>query len=285
MTRPRMLPGITALTTLMLLTQACGGAEQRAAPLELDPIQLPAPSITPADLPEEEMGGDEVRPVGEIIFEHDFSSPAGGLLGGQASETAGNEFGSRFAEYTAEGTLQIVSSSELPDYVAGANTEGMFVDGRDLADLAKLSLEADVAPIDIGDAASWGLACRRDREVGRFYYAFVVDPLDAEVSAGIIRQDQPGGAWAELGRAESLPQGVIIDSGTTNRLRFDCIGSSLTLYLDGQEVVRATDSTYASGSIALFVNPIPSDGEASALVEFDNLVIRDGTAWTEDVAD
>jgi len=275
MTHSRPLVRITALSGLMLLTQACGGAEERAGPLDLEPISIPAPSISPADTPDEEQtGGEEAPPVGEVIYEHDFSSPEGGLLGGQSSETAGNQFGSRFAEYTAEGTLHVVSSSALPDYVAGANTEGMFVDGRDLADLAEVSLEADVRPLDVGDAASWGLACRRDREVGRFYYAFVVD-LGTEVSAGIIRQDQPGGEWAELGRPESLPEGVTIDSGTTNRLRFDCIGSALTLYVDGQEVVQATDSTYASGSIALFVNPIPSDGEASALVEFDNLVIRD----------
>lgn len=275
MTRSRTLTGITAVSGLMLLTQACGGAEERARPLDLEPISIPAPSISPADTPDEEQtGGDELPPIGEVIYEHDFSSPENGLLSGQSSETAGNEFGSRFAEYTAEGTLEVISSSEFPDYVAGANTEGMFVEGRDLADLADVSLEADVSPLDIGDAASWGLACRRDREVGRFYYAFVVD-LGTEVSAGIIRQDQPGGEWAELGRAESLPEGVTIDSGTTNRLRFDCIGSTLTLYVDGQEVVQATDSTYASGSIALFVNPIPTDGEASALVEFDNLVIRE----------
>lgn len=275
MTRSQMLAGITSFAALILVTQACRGAEDRADPLDLEPIPLPASSITPTDFSNDEETDSQMVPAfGEVIYEHDFSSPAGGLLSGQSSETAGNEFGSRFAEYTTDGTLHVVSSSELPDYVAGANTEGMVVEGRDLSDLAEVSLEADVTPLDIGDAASWGLACRRDREVGRFYYAFVAD-FGAEASAGIIRQDQPGGEWAELGRAESLPQEITIDPGTTNRLRFDCSGSTLTLYLDGQEVVRATDSTYASGSIALFVNPIPSDGEASALVEFDDLVIRE----------
>lgn len=272
MTRSRR--GVIACLCPILLIQACG--EESAGPLDLDPIPLPAPSATATAVPPEDPPQEEAAPpAGEVIYEHDFSSPEGGLLGGRTSETASNEFGSRLAEYTTAGTLQVISSSALPDYVAGANTEGMFVEGRDLADLGEVSLEADATPLDIGDAASWGLACRRDREVGRFYYAFVLDPVDAAVSAGIIRQDEPGGEWAELGLAEDLPLGVDIGSRTTNRLRFDCIGSTLTLYIDGQEVVQATDSTYAAGSIALFVNPIPSNGEAGAQVEFDNLVVRD----------
>ena len=272
--------GVSVL--ILLLTQVVGGPEELAVP-DIEPLPTVAPSATvaptqpPVPTPTEQATTQPTAPpeIGTVVYEHDFSSPAGGLLGGESSETAGNQFGSRFAEYTAEGTLQVISASELSDYVAGANTEGMFVDGRDLADLGDVSLEADATPIDIGDAASWGLACRRDREVGRFYYAFVLDPLDAPISAGIIRQDEPGGEWAELAFAEGLPGLVSIASGNTNRLRFDCIGSTLTLYIDGEEAVRATDSTYDSGSIALFVNPIPSDGEASALVEFDNLVIRE----------
>jgi hypothetical protein len=212
--------------------------------------------------------------VGEVIYEHDFSSPDGGLLSGQSFETASNEFGTRLAEYTPAGTLLVTSTSELDTYVAGANTQDLVVDGRDLSDLAEVSIEADATPDDIGEAASWGLACRRDREVGRFYYAFVAN-RGTQTAAGIIRQDEPGGEWTELGLAE-VPDGVDVGRGTTNRLRLDCRGSTLTLFVDGQEAVRATDSTYPSGSVALFVSPIPRSGrEASAEVAFDDLVIRE----------
>jgi hypothetical protein len=277
----RIFAGVTAGVSalILLLTQVIGGPEELGAP-DIEPLPTVAPSPTASrsapepSLPPPSPTGEPAPPeIGTVVYEHDFSSPSGGLLGGQSSETAGNEFGSRLAEYTAAGTLQVISSSRFADYVAGANTEGMFVDGQDLSALGEVSLEADATPLDIGDAASWGLACRRDREVGRFYYGFVAD-LGSEVSAGIIRQDEPGGDWAELGLAE-LPEDVTLDSRTTNRLRFDCIGSTLTLYVDGREIVQATDSTYAAGSIALFVNPIPSNGEAGALVEFDNLVIRE----------
>lgn len=267
--------GLSAL--ILILTQIPGGPEESAAP-ELEPLPTVAPSPSQSapepSLPPPSPSPDQPPDIGTAVYEHDFSSPAGGLLSGQPFETASNEFGTRLAEYTPAGTLLVTSTSELDTYVAGANTQELVVDGRDLSDLAEVSVEADAAPDDIGDAASWGLACRRDREVGRFYYAFVFD-LGTGAGAGIIRQDEPGGAWTELGRAD-LPDGVDIGRGTTNRLRLDCLGSTLTLFVDGQEAVRATDSTYPSGSVALFVNPISrSEGEASAEVAFDNLVIRE----------
>lgn len=275
----RIFVGITtAISALvLLLTQVVGGTDGGKAVPELEPIPVPtftqpvpAPDETP-EIPEGDQA--EPAPVGTIIYEHDFSSPTGGLLGGQGFETASNQFGTRLAEYTPNGTLLVTSTSELDNYVAGANTQDLVVDGRDLSDLADVSVEADATPDHIGDAASWGLACRRDREVGRFYYAFIAD-FGSATAATVIRQDEPGGEWVELGSAE-IPDGVDIGRGTTNRLRLDCLGSNLTLFVDGQEAVRVTDSTYPSGSLALFVNPISSDGEASAEVAFDNLVIRE----------
>ena len=276
----RIFAGVTAgfSALLLLLTQVVGGSNESALP-ELEPIPVPTVAPSATQVPDQQPGPtpteEQTAPpeIGSVIYEHDFSSPAGGLLSGQSFETASNEFGTRLAEYTPAGTLLVTSTSELDTYVAGANTQELVVDGRDLSDLAEVSLEADATPDDIGDAASWGLACRRNREVGRFYYAFVAD-FGSGAAAGIIRQDEPGGEWVELGSAE-IPGGVDIGRGTTNRLRLDCLGSTLTLFVGGQEAVRATDSTYPSGSVALFVNPIPSEGEASAEVAFDNLVIRE----------
>ncbi len=270
MSRSRPLSHAAALSALILLTQACGDSNQSAEPLDLEPITVPAPS---PDSPEETTEPD-TELTGAIIYEHDFSSPENGLLAGQSSENAGNAFGSRLAEYTDRGTLLVRSTSEIPTYVAGANTHDMVLDGRDLADLGDVSIEADAAPVDVGVGASWGLACRRDREVGRFYYAFVMD-AGGHASAGIIRQDEPGGDWADVAALQSLPADVTIGEGTTNRMRLDCLGSSLTFYLDGQKVAEGSDSTYGAGSIALFVSPLSAGQEASAEAEFDNLIIRE----------
>lgn len=269
--------GLSAL--ILLLTQVVGGPDESAVP-DIEPLPTVAPSPTESQsapepsLPPPSPTTDQPPPeIGTVVYEHDFSSPTGGLLAGQSFETASNEFGTRLAEYTPGGTLLVTSTSDLDNYVAGANTQDLVVDGRDLSDLAEVSIEADATPDDIGDAAGWGLACRRDRAVGRFYYGFIADFGNA-ATATIIRQDEPGGEWVQLGSAE-IPDGVDIGRGTTNRLRLDCLGSTLTLFVDGQEAVRVSDSTYPSGSVALFVNPIPLDGEAAAEVAFDNLVIRE----------
>jgi hypothetical protein len=261
---------------VLVLTQTLGGPSSPETVPELEPNPVPsaAPSATSPQPPVEETGNSGPAPSGTILYEHDFSSPENGLLAGQSSDTASNEFGSRLAEYTSRGTLLVRSTSDLPTYVAGANTEGMVVDGRDLAALRGVSIEADATPVDLGVVASWGLACRRDREVGRFYYAYV-SLGGGHASAGIIRQDQPGGDWTEVAPLESLPAQVTIGEGETNRMRLACIGSTLTLYVDGQQVAEGNDARYGSGSIALFVSPLAAGQEASAEAEFDNLVIRE----------
>ncbi|MGH2691261.1 MAG: hypothetical protein ACRDHM_02035 [Actinomycetota bacterium] len=269
--------GVSAL--ILVLTQVVGGAEESAAP-EIEPLPtvapspIVAPSPTATSQPSPEVTEEPEPPeVGTIVYEHDFSSPENGLLEGQSEDSATNQFGSRFAEYTDAGTLLVVAESTLQTYVGGANTEGMVVAGRDLADLGDVSIEVDADPVDLGEGGGWGLACRRDREVGRFYFAALLD-AEGRQGAFIARQDSPGTGWEGVAIEPSLPAGVTISPGNPNRLRLDCIGSTISLYVDGQKVVEGADSTYDSGSIALFVNPRSTEA-VSAAVEFDNLVIRE----------
>lgn len=278
MTPYRIFAGVTAGASalILVLTQVVGdGRAERVGPPRIEPIPLPtvAPSSATSVPPVEESTEPTSPPIGTVIYEHDFSSPENGVLAGQSSDTASNEFGNRLAEYTDRGTILVRSTSELPTYVAGANTEGMVVAGRDLAGLGEVSIEADATPVDIGVGASWGLACRRDREVGRFYFAFLGD-AGGHAGAGIIRQDEPGGPWAEIA-SRPLPASLTIGEGLTNRLRLDCTGSTITLFVDGRKVLEGEDFSYEAGSIALFVSPLAAGSEASAEVEFDNLVIRE----------
>jgi len=271
MTRHGPRTHAAALSILLLVTQACGDPAEEAEPLELEPISIPAPSssVTSPDAPGETTEPDTNLP-GEIIYEHDFSSPMDGLLEGQASDMGTNVYGTRLAEYTEQGTLLVRAESELDDYVGGANTEELVVDGRPLNELGDVSIEVDATPQDIGGGANWGLACRRERESGRFYFAFVGD-AGGHPGAGIVRQDVQGGAWTEIASANSLPSPVTLGPGLTNRLRLHCVGSTITLFADGQRVAEGTDAGFESGGVALFVNPLSTSSE----VEFDNLVIRE----------
>jgi hypothetical protein len=275
-TSPRRFTGATAGVALavLVLTQTACGTEPPAIP-KLEPISIPPPSVAtpPSSVPTGETSESGPPEVGTVVYEHDFSSPENGLLGGQSSDSATNDFGSRSATYTERGTLIVRAESELDDYVGGANTEDLAVDGRALNDLSGVSIEVDATPLDIGGGAAWGLACRRDREIGAFYFAFVGN-VGGLGQAGIVRQDEPGGEWTAIATSIGLPGGLAVEERATNRLRLDCIGSDITLYADGREVVHGTDAGLESGGVALFVNPRPPQS-SSAEVEFDNLVLRE----------
>jgi len=66
------------------------------------------------------------------------------------------------------------------------------------------------------------------------------------------------------------PTDAIIQGYATNHLRADCIGSTLTLYVNDQMVAVATDSSLASGDVGLVGGTfdIPS-----STFEFDNFVV------------
>ena len=260
--------GCVLLVTLV----ACKGTQPEANVPKLEPISVspPAESLTPPPPTSESDTPGEAEPFGTVVFEHDFSSPAGGLLGEQASDAGTNTYGTRSAEYTAQGTLLVRTESDLDTYVGGASTQDVTTAERGpLDNLQDVSIEVDATPLRIGSGANWGLACRRDRQSGSFYFAFVGED-GGQPQAGIIRQDQPGGDWIPVVPASPLPDGVLIGEGKTSRLRLDCLGSRLTLFVDGHRVAEGTDPTLGLGAVALFVNPLV----ISAEVEFDNLVIR-----------
>ena len=60
--------------------------------------------------------------------------------------------------------------------------------------------------------------------------------------------------------------------GVTNNVRVECIGNSLTLYVNGFSVVQVSDNTLVSGIVGLDVE---STGGEYTEVAFDNVVI-----WT-----
>ncbi len=59
-----------------------------------------------------------------------------------------------------------------------------------------------------------------------------------------------------------------------NRIRADCVGSKLTLYVNDRQVLEAEDSEYASGFYGLFVgNDVENGGPFKTNVLFDDFSI------------
>jgi len=240
----------------------------------------PVPTGTqPAPSPTDIGDGPQVLPPappppGQVIYEHDFSSPEGGLLGGASTDSGETPFGDRFAEYTAQGTLLVRATSDRRDFIGGANTGDVVLDGRVLDDMADVSVEVRATPVDTGPGAGWGIACRRDFGVGSFYLGLV--SLEGNRRrAAIVRQDVGGEGWTELASSR-LPNSILLQVGAPNLLRFDCVGSGLSFSVSGKLVLEARDDALTSGAVTLGANPLPAAGEtAVAEVEFDDFVLRE----------
>jgi heat shock protein HslJ len=107
----------------------------------------------------------------------------------------------------------------------------------------------------------YGVMCRVNNDVDS-YYAFTIGG-DGFYGIGIM----------EAGEFRFLDQGV--DSGEVidmtplaiNKLRGDCIGDALTLYVNDQLILEVTERTHTSGEIGL-VNG--TSGELGQVVRFDN---------------
>jgi hypothetical protein len=66
--------------------------------------------------------------------------------------------------------------------------------------------------------------------------------------------------------SDSINQG-----GTSNHIRLDCVGDSLTLFVNGDKVNEVTDSGLTSGDVGLIAGTFDTPGTD---ILFDNYVVR-----------
>lgn len=96
---------------------------------------------------------------------------------------------------------------------------------------------------------AFGLMCNLQTD-GRSYYYFAITPAGQYIIAR-----------AAAGQSDTLltnngqwgTSGIIPANAASYRLGADCVNGSLTLFLDGQAIASATDTTYPSGGGGLFV--------------------------------
>jgi len=114
----------------------------------------------------------------------------------------------------------------------------------------------------------WGVACRFV-DINNFYSLEITNTGKYD----IVKYSD--------GEAEILDRGErkgVIDPKAPNRIRADCVGNTLTLYVNGQKLVETTDTEFSSGYIGLYakdgLTPSGKDGPAPVEVWFDNFKAR-----------
>jgi hypothetical protein len=186
---------------------------------------------------------DWLTQPGEALFKDDFSDPA-----------------SRWA--------RSVSSSGAMDYFGGgfriwvntANYDLWSTPGLNFRDVR---IETDVYTIGGPLENRFGLLCRY-RDARNFYF-FIIS---SDGYYGIGKMS--GGLRSLLGQAMMAYTPAITQGIAINHLRVDCVGETLTLYVNGQPVGMAQDADFPDGDVGLLAGTFAQPGTDAV---FDNLVV------------
>jgi hypothetical protein len=208
-------------------------ASSEQAPTQLPNETAPASAETPA-------------PLGAVLFSDNFSSRENGWPQGPSGG----------AQYRYQGGAYRATAGQV-DTLYWATPEGTFDD-------ASLSVEASRAAG--GGMSYFGLLCRiQDDE--NFYYLVVRS--DGYFTIGKYLD----AAFIGLMPAGWTYSGALADADEPYRLRADCAGDRLSLYLGDKKLGEAQDGDFTAGRVGLALAAI---GQGQRLeVIFDEFVVRE----------
>jgi len=180
---------------------------------------------------------------GSVLFQDDFSNPSSGWLQGE------DELGK--TEYTNEG-FRIYVQSEVSGKVAIPRLG--FTDVR---------IEVDATKLAGPDDNDYGVICRFVDENN--FYLFEISS-DGYYSIGKYKDNELILIGMDKMRAsEEIRQGQ-----ATNHLRADCVGSTLTLYVNGKKLAEVTDADFKAGDVGLIAGSFETPGVD---IWFDNFTV------------
>ncbi len=151
-----------------------------------------------------------------------------------------------------ENNMYVITNDDPNSYAWGIANK-FFTDTSITVDTQLLS-----GPMDVES----GIICRMNGD--NFYYGLI--SIDGYY--GIFKSTEKEFAMVQM---ENMPFNNAIKLGNElNKIRFDCIGSTLSLYVNDILLAEVTDADYTSGDIGLIVGTYE---EAGAKFGFDNVVV------------
>ncbi len=203
----------------------------------LSACQLPTPvPVMPASTPTIVTGS------GDTMFYDDFSNKGTGW--------------DRFS--SAEGTMDY-DGGGYRFLVNALQTNFWSTPGKDFTDVR---MEVDVAKLNGPDENRFGMLCRF---LENNYYFFLLSS-DGYYTIG----KYIGSNALLLGQVEMQPSDSINQGLAVNHLRADCIGDTLTFYVNGVQVASAQDTDLSQGDIGLLAGTFADPGVD---IMFDNFVV------------
>ena len=129
-----------------------------------------------------------------------------------------------------------------------------------------LSIEVDATKVSGTDDNDYGIICRyNDTDISSDYYFFIIS---SDGYAGIALSQ--GNDTTILSGERMAQASEIVQGNAKNHIRADCVGSQLTLYVNGIQVATANDSTLSSGDVGLMAGTFDVP---NVNIMFDNFVV------------
>jgi hypothetical protein len=126
-----------------------------------------------------------------------------------------------------------------------------------------VQVEVDATKNGGPDTNDFGVICRYKGKDG-YYYGII----SSDGYYGIYKKSADGGR--QLGFGGEQYSDKILTGATTNHVRFDCVGSTLTLYVNGTQIDQETDTSYKDGNVGLIAGTYTETGTD---ILFDNFFV------------
>lgn len=123
-------------------------------------------------------------------------------------------------------------------------------------------IEVDAGKLAGPDENRIGVLCRFN---GKDYYFFIITS-DGFYGLGLFKDGQA----ILLGQSEMLSSANINQGLAINHLRGDCVGNTLTFFVNGVQIAQTQDSTLTSGDVGVIAGTFATSGVD---IIFDNFVV------------
>lgn len=131
-----------------------------------------------------------------------------------------------------------------PGWLAWSTPDKNFTDVR---------IEAYATKLDGPDENGFGVICRYLDDENYYYFLLT---SDGYAGIGARKEDV-----AKIISSEKLPSVSAIKKGrASNHIRADCVGTTMTLFINGERIVSARDAAFAEGDVGLFAKSYDAGG-------------------------
>lgn len=193
-------------------------------------------------------GGSTTTGGGTVLYSDDFSNVKSGWDRTQADY--------KYVDYSNGGYRVWVSRTQYDVWgLANRSFDG------------PIAIEVDATKIGGPDDNDFGVICRYTKTSDAFsFYYFIISSDGYAVIGRVLNGSQE---W--ISSDQMLSSSAIRRGAATNRIRAECIGSNLALYVNGQLVASVTDTSLPeSGDVGLMAGTF---NEGGTDILFDNFVV------------